>query len=471
MQRDVITTLCEALEVPMLREDGQGRVQRLSGQASLKPTDLAASLVDLTEGQCDHALARQLVEAARGGRGSDFTTDDGHRVLVQPDPEGGVWAVVIPPPDAGRDSLRKRAAAADLAAGVSHELANALGAIAGWAQLARRGQRVDEALELIESSASHAWTAAKQMLHGVGHGGEAESGAAATNVDLSSLVDEVAKLLLPKAARSRVRIRTSLAPQLCVRALRGELWTIVWNLASNAVEAMPNGGTLALELSADGEQVRLRVEDDGAGMNEDVRARIFAPYFTTKTTGTGLGLPMVKRTVEGLGGQLQLDSQPGRGTRFSVVLPRVRTEATRRRRVSSGRRSSGVFLSENLEGRVLVVDDDRPLREMVATAVGMRGAVVISAASGLEALEQEPPFELAIIDLLLPDMSGDELLARLRKRGIVKGAIIASGMALPEQFALGGEPDAVLRKPYELEDLFERISEVLAATADRSAAS
>jgi CheY-like chemotaxis protein len=156
---------------------------------------------------------------------------------------------------------------------------------------------------------------------------------------------------------------------------------------------------------------------------------------------------MVKHTVDQLGGQLQLDSQPGRGTRFTVLLPRVRTDAARRRRVSSGRRSSGVFLSEQLEGRVLVVDDDLPLREMVATAVGMRGATVISAASGTEALEQEGPFELAIIDFLLPDMSGDELLARLRKRGIVKAAIIASGMEPPERFALGGEPDAALRKP------------------------
>lgn len=453
----------------MVREDRQGRVECLGGQGALKPADLVGALVELTQGHCDPDLARQLVEAARHGRGSDFTTERGHRVLVQPDPEGGSWAVVVPAPDAAGDSLRKRAAAADLTAGVSHELANALGAIAGWAQLARRGQRVDEALELIESSANHAWTAAKQMLHGVGHG--QDTGTAASNVDLTALVDEVAKLLLPKAARSRVRIRTSLAPQLHVHALRGELWTIVWNLAANAVEAMPNGGTVALELSAEGEQVRLRVEDDGVGMDAEVQARVFAPYFTTKATGTGLGLPMVKHTVDQLGGQLQLDSQPGRGTRFTVLLPRVRTEATRRRRISSGRRSSGVFLSEQLEGRVLVVDDDRPLREMVATAVGMRGATVISAASGTEALEQEGPFELAIIDFLLPDMSGDELLARLRKRGIVKAAIIASGMEPPERFALGGEPDAVLRKPYELEDLFERISQVIALSAERSAAS
>jgi len=108
---------------------------------------------------------------------------------------------------------------------------------------------------------------------------------------------------------------------------------------------------------------------------------------------------------------------------------------------------------------------------MVANAVGMRGATVISAASGTEALAQEGPFELAIIDFLLPDMSGDELLARLRKRGIVKAAIIASGMEPPERFALGGEPDAALRKPYELEDLFERISQVIAMSAERSAAS
>jgi CheY-like chemotaxis protein len=175
----------------------------------------------------------------------------------------------------------------------------------------------------------------------------------------------------------------------------------------------------------------------------------------------------VKRAVAELGGRLELDTSPGRGTRFQIDLPRaLEAEQPRRRRQASSKRSSGVFLSENLEGRFLVVDDDAALREMVATALQMRGAEVVAVANLNEALAQQGPFKMALVDLMLGDQRGDVVLARLRSAGLVDLALLVTGTELPRRLAQGGAPDGVLRKPFELQELYERVAEVL--TSERS---
>jgi DNA-binding response OmpR family regulator len=108
-----------------------------------------------------------------------------------------------------------------------------------------------------------------------------------------------------------------------------------------------------------------------------------------------------------------------------------------------------------------VLDDDPSLREMIATALEMRGATVVVAANLAEALRAEGPFKLAIVDLMLGEQRGDAAIARLRNAGSVRLAMLASGMELPRRFTANGEPNAVLRKPFELQDLYERVAEVL----------
>jgi two-component system, cell cycle sensor histidine kinase and response regulator CckA len=394
-------------------------------------------------------LAAQIARA-RAGLPSEINPETGRRaLLVQAAP--GSAMVVLSTTRLQPDGLD----ASDLAAGVSHELANALAAIAGWARLAKQGRKVHEALGLIQMSAESAWSAAQRLLRDL----RGQPGSEAETVDLSAFVDEAARLLGPKAMAKNVQVRTVIEPGLQVQGNRGSAWSIVWNLALNAVEALPPGGSVELRLTARDDSAILVVEDDGPGMDPRQRERAFEPYFTTKESGTGLGLPMVRRAVDEVGGSIELHSAEGSGTRFTVALLRAAGAA----RSQPDKHTSGVFFTEPIDQRILVVEDDLGLREMIATALGMRGAEVVAVDSPDAALAQAAPFAIAIIDLLLPGMRGDAVLARLREARLVQRGMLMTGTELPSGIASGGQPEVLLRKPFELEELFEGVAAALAA--------
>ncbi len=457
MKKDSIDWAAERLGLPTLKEDSRGRVAVSAAARALLGRDNYPNLgMALRHALGDGTDARKLDDAiakARAGARCELSGHAGQRILLMHIQSGGrVLVVLVPPPlpaDHGGSG-----APADIRAGVSHELANALGAIAGWARLAKQGRRVQEALDLIEMSAESAWSAAQRVLDG--RRPRAEE--AARSVDLSAFVDEAARLLAPKALAKNVQVRTAIEPGLRVPGDRGSAWSIVWNLAANAVEALAPGGTVELRLSASGEHALLVIEDNGPGMSAEQQRRLFEPYFTTKTTGTGLGLPLVKQAVDDVGGSIDFQSEPGRGTRFSVTLP-LRGSALPQK--ASAKRSSGVFYAEPIHRRILVVDDDLGLREMIATALGMRGAEVVAVDDAERALAQRGPFAVAIVDLLLPGSRGDALLARLREAGTVEIGMLMTGTELPNPLVAGGQPDVLLRKPFELEQLFEGLASAL----------
>jgi signal transduction histidine kinase/CheY-like chemotaxis protein len=489
----LIDWLFESSGAPVLRERAQGDVEANAPAAALLDgtpcPDMVTALRRISGDTITGAEVEQALERARRGEQVELTLGDDARLLLLQGAPGRAAAVM---PVRARETTTPDSPPArdDRVARASHELANALGSIAGWARLARQGERTDEALELIEKSADSAWRAARRLL-GESSGkevGEREG------VDFSSFVDEAARMLGPRAEARRIHVRTVIEPGLRVAADRGSAWSIVWNLAANAVEALPEGGTVEIRVSSAGDKVVLGVEDNGPGMSEEEQRRAFEPYFTTKAAGTGLGLPTVRQACEELGGKVELRSRQGLGTRFSVVLPRLEDRDVARSAQQNGprhtsypenqhpqqqpretqrshaKRSSGVFYAEPIEGRILVVDDDEGLREMIATALGMRGAEVVAVDTPEAALREQGPFLLAVVDLLLPGMRGDALVAALRARGVITRAMLVTGTELPEDVAEAGRPDMVLRKPFELEDLFERLADLLHAGADQSAA-
>jgi CheY-like chemotaxis protein len=264
-----------------------------------------------------------------------------------------------------------------------------------------------------------------------------------------------------------VSVKTQIEPGLRVRGDRGAAWSIIWNLAANGVEAVAKGGTVELRLSPRGDRAVLAVEDDGPGMSAEQRVRAFEPYFTTKPSGTGLGLALVRRAVAELDGEIELNTHIGLGTRFTVSFPLAAESPSRR--APGTKRSSGVFYAETITARILVVDDDAGLREMIAAALSMRGAEVVAVGSPEAALAERGPFALAVLDLRLPDLSGDGLAARLRASGIAQRVLLITGMEPPAHYAPGGEPDAVLRKPFELEELFEQLAGLLPRSSQSAA--
>lgn len=432
----MISLLCDALEVPLLLDD-PGAPVRLNAAAAARlgvseATSLAEALAAGGLSRADVAGISAALGRARMGEESLLVLATGERAVVFRWGPSGCGVVLA------RPAIKP---GHEIAADISHEIANALAAITGWARLARQGSDASEALVLIENSATSAWAAARRIL-----GKEPHS--RAESLDLSAFVEEVARLLSWKARECGVEVRVSAEPAIRVIGDRGHAWSIVWNLAINALDALTDGGQLALWVSRVGGRAVLDVVDDGPGMTSAVLERAFERRFTTKASGSGLGLALVKETAEALGGSVEIDSEPGRGTRVRVELPCPSLGR------AEGRRASGVYYAGPLRGHALVVDDDDGVREMIATALRTRGAEVTAVASAGEALAQAGPFDLAVLDLQLEGTHGDELLAELRRKGVVKHGMLVSGAEPPRHPTPGGAPDAVLRKPFELDDLF-----------------
>jgi two-component system, NtrC family, sensor histidine kinase HydH len=141
-------------------------------------------------------------------------------------------------------------------------------------------------------------------------------------IDLSAIVHDFIEFYRPEADAQRVEISPHLAGDLPpLRLDRALVDQMLHNLARNALQAMPAGGTLELQTALVGEWVRLEVIDSGRGMPRDALSHLFEPFYSTKTAGSGLGLPTVKRIVEAHGGRIECQSEPGRGTRMTVLLP------------------------------------------------------------------------------------------------------------------------------------------------------
>lgn len=246
-------------------------------------------------------------------------------------------------------------------------------------------------------------------------------------LDLNAAIAEL-ETMLRRLIREDIAIELRLAEGLGkTLADPAQIEQIIMNLAVNALDAMPAGGSLTIATTnyvldandarrhpdlSPGRHVLLTVSDSGCGMDEDTRQRIFEPFFTTKSkhSGTGLGLSTVYGIVKQSKGAIWVDSEPREGATFSICLPRVERPAAAQRQQPLAAVSGG---SE----RVLVVEDEDAVREMTRRILAGAGYAVLAAANGIEALrvceqEAEPP-ELVLTDMVMPFMRGDDLASQL----------------------------------------------------------
>ena len=241
-----------------------------------------------------------------------------------------------------------------------------------------------------------------------------------------------------------------------IRADALKLAQVLTNLAVNAKEAMPLGGTLRVDASVVDERVHIAVADDGSGMTAEQLARAFEPLYTTKRGGTGLGLPISFQIVAAHGGQITANSEPGRGTTFDVILPVANIAAAH-----VPHRESDVGQLR----RVLLVEDE------VAVAVGLQwlleteGVSVDMVHTGREAvgrIEANVP-DAVILDVGLPDISGTEVFAAIRRRWPDLPVLFSSGHAGAETLGalLDTKHTALLLKPYELPSLCAALQQVI----------
>ncbi|MFZ5444314.1 MAG: ATP-binding protein [Myxococcota bacterium] len=280
---------------------------------------------------------------------------------------------------------------------------------------------------------------------------------------------ELSRRLLGEAVRVEVEIADGLWPISCGPS---QLDQIVMNLAANARDAMPHGGTFLIAASnvssaPIGDAVQLIFKDDGSGMSAEARAHLFEPFYTTKPPGigTGLGLATVFGVVKGLGGTIEVESEDGRGTQFRVVIPRAVGAAAPT--VPEVRARA---IARPSDATVLVVDDDADVRALMVRLISQEGFQVLSAANADQALAMAltlSALPVLVTDVMLPGRDGVWLAKRLIDRFPGLQVVMVSGFAPDPQgtMRLIDEGARFLQKPFAPGALVQAIREALGLPA------
>jgi len=371
----------------------------------------------------------------------------------------------------------KMEAVGRLSGGIAHDFNNLLGVVIGYAQiLGRKVERdspLQEYIEEIQKAGQRATSLTRQLL-----AFSRQQILSPTILDLNDLVSDMAKML-PRLIGEDITVSTDLDPAIGkVKADQGQMEQVVMNLAVNARDAMPSGGTMTIKTAnvnldetyarehagaKPGEYAMLSVADSGTGMSSEILLHIFEPFFTTKEVGkgTGLGLATVYGIMKQSGGYIWVESEVGKGSCFQTFLPRVGEEVTRR----TEKASPTPFVPRN--ETILVAEDAEPLRKLAKIFLEGQGFAVLTASSGEEALKVAGEFpgriHLLLTDVVMPGMNGRVLGEHLlEKRPEIK-VLYMSGYT--DSFIAGHgvleEGTHLLHKPFTEEVLISKVCEVL----------
>jgi two-component system, cell cycle sensor histidine kinase and response regulator CckA len=378
---------------------------------------------------------------------------------------------------------QKMQAVGQLASGIAHDFNNVLTPIIGFADLLLAKMRpTDPAfadIMNIKQNANRAANLVRQLL--------AFSRKQTLQPKVHSLTDAMSDLgnLLGRVLGEKVELKISHSRDLgLVLVDIHQFEQVIINLAVNARDAMPKGGTLTVKTQnisveesksivrdpmPEGEYVVCEVSDTGTGIPADIVGKIWEPFFSTKEVGkgTGLGLSTVYGIVKQTGGFIFCDSEMGKGTTFSIYLPRHYPKPVDPAIVAAKEAAKPKRADHTGQGRILLVEDEDAVRAFAIRALSSRGYTVVEADSGESALavmeKQTEPFDLILSDVVMPEMDGPTMLRELRKRGVKTRVIFVSGYA-EDAFEknLEGQTDfAFLPKPFSLKQLVEKVKEVM----------
>jgi signal transduction histidine kinase/ActR/RegA family two-component response regulator len=363
---------------------------------------------------------------------------------------------------------QKMAALGELSFGVAHNVNNTLTGILGRAQLILRNSnddtKIKAGLELIIKSAEDG----AHIIRRIQDFARQRPSREFETISIADLLKDACEMTRP-----RWESRSEFAPTRfalhadCQAYVKGdpvELREVLVNMIYNAVDAMPSGGEIRLSIQENRERVVVCVGDSGTGMSPEVKQRLFDPFFTTKgKAGTGMGLAVSFGIIRRHEGSIEVDSEPGRGTTFKISLPKVTPASIATADGLS--QAPGVSVCED-KVRVLVVDDETHVREVLIEALEAEGCEVVSAQSGEIALalydQYEGKFDAVFTDIGMPEMSGWELCTEIRERSKTMPVAIISGWAdaISVQTRNAVKADWVVAKPFDINKICNIAQEI-----------
>jgi signal transduction histidine kinase/ActR/RegA family two-component response regulator len=362
----------------------------------------------------------------------------------------------------------KLRAMGEMASGVAHDFNNVLAVVLGNIQLLLyqldrlNPEEIREGLRVIERSSKDGAETVRRIQEFTGVRRDREF----ISLSLNEIVTEVVTITQPrwKDQTQKKGIQVELTTQLGdIPLLMGnasELREVLTNIIFNAVDAMPQGGRLTIVTQPQAEDwVEVRIADTGIGMTEEVKKRIFDPFFTTKgVTNSGLGMSVSYGIIKRHGGEILIESEPGKGTAFIIHLP-----------TGYGEEEVVVKevppIKESRQARILVIDDDDSVRDILSRILKTKGHQVVVASNGEEGIERfrSEPFDLVFTDLGMPKLSGWEVGKTIKgiNQKVPIAMITGWGVELDKEKLKESGIDLIVSKPFNFDQVIHLVSEAM----------
>ena len=357
----------------------------------------------------------------------------------------------------------KLRALGEMSAGVAHDFNNIMGAILGRAQLMK--SRVDDqaiirGLDIIEQAAMDGASTVRRLQDFT----RLRTDEVFNRVDLAQVIEDTLSLTRARWEDGahvngiQYSVTTQYEPILPVAGVSSELREVFTNIIFNALDAMPGGGKIHIHTGMEGNKVFVHVRDTGRGMTDEVRTRIFDPFFTTKgIKGNGLGMSVAYGIVTRHKGEIEVESEYGKGSTVKVTLP-VNLEVTQQ--------DSAIEVpSQRKIGRFLVIDDEAPIRELLAEMLVQQGHEVLTASGGKEGLEifRDQVPDLVITDLGMPEISGWDVASTVKEINPSSSVILMTGwgITLDKDKARDRGVDVVVAKPFQIGEMQKVLHDII----------